>query len=105
LWSWLCHGVVVACHRGGESVQAEESPYMEALLANGTEVLYSFDQLDDVVFSNVGEYKAKGRDVACKFVSVETSSVDLPNSDTSELDASEPSTFHHPHSPDFLNFA
>lgn len=44
---------------------------MEALLQNGIEVLYSYEPLDEVVFSNVREFEGK------EFVSVETSNVQL----------------------------
>jgi hypothetical protein len=56
---------------GKDRKMAEESPYMEALLQKGVQVLYSYEPLDDVVFSNTQSYKGK------YFVSVETNSVDV----------------------------
>jgi len=49
---------------------AEASPYMEALQQTGTEVLYCYDQFDDVVFSQVQKFDGK------KFISVESSQVE-----------------------------
>ena len=72
---------------GKDRAMAEESPYMEALLKNGVEVIYSYEPLDDVVFQNVAKYGSK------QFVSVETTSVDagdlddLPAEDAAHVEA------------------
>ena len=49
---------------------AEASPYMEVMQANGTEVLYLYDGLDDAVMSNARTFGGKS------LVSVETSKVE-----------------------------
>jgi len=70
--------------------QAEKSPYMEALLKNGVEVLYTYEPLDEVVFTNVGKFDGKA------FVSVETSNVQLEGDldrPTGGLTADEASQF------------
>ena len=54
---------------------AENSPYMEALLQKGIEVLYCYEPFDDVVFNNVRKYKGR------QFVSVETNQVSPANCD------------------------
>jgi HSP90 family molecular chaperone len=63
--------------------------YMEALLKNGVEVLYSYEPLDEVVFANVRDYDGKN------FVSVETSNVkfdsdiDVPSGGLTPAETSE----------------
>ena len=44
---------------------------MEGLMKQGVDVLYCFEPLDEVVFSNVREFDGK------QFVSIETSQVDI----------------------------
>jgi len=68
---------------GKDRAMAEESPYMEALLKKGIEVIYSYEPLDDVVFQNVAKYGSK------RFVSVETSSVDVGLDDQPVEDAAQ----------------
>eukprot|EP00039_Didymoeca_costata_P001327 m.51615 g.51615 ORF g.51615 m.51615 type:complete len:697 (+) comp10743_c0_seq3:181-2271(+) len=51
--------------------QAESSPYTEAFISQGKEVIFSYEPLDEVVFTNVHKYKGK------EFISVETNKVEL----------------------------
>jgi HSP90 family molecular chaperone len=67
---------------GQNRAMAEASPYMEALLQRNTEVLFCYDQFDDVVFSNVQKYKGK------ELVSVESSKVTANVDEASSFTAS-----------------
>jgi HSP90 family molecular chaperone len=62
---------------------AENSPYMEALLQKGVEVLYCYEPFDDVVFNNVRKYKGK------QFVSVETNQVEIDTDTAGAMPAEE----------------
>jgi len=56
---------------GANRKMADSSPYMEALLKSGQEVLYCYEPFDDIVFSQVRGFEGKN------FVSVESSNVDI----------------------------
>ncbi|MDD4335352.1 MAG: molecular chaperone HtpG [Desulfotomaculaceae bacterium] len=50
----------------------EAGPYVEAFRAGGYEIIYNYEQIDDFVFSNLGQYEGK------KLVSADRAGLELP---------------------------
>lgn len=63
---------------GASRAAIEAGPYVEAFRERGIEVLYTFDQIDDYVFMQLGEYQEK------KLVSADRGDIDLPELDNKE---------------------
>ena len=68
---------------GANRKMADSSPYMEALLKSGQEVLYCYEPFDDIVFSQVRGFEGKN------FVSVESSNVDIIDGADDDSDSAD----------------